>query len=116
MLGTIWHPPVLSGAETIRHPMTWILTMKSRNTASGAGAVIETLEPSLLVVGQLLESLSPMGVPSMPGVSRLESMMIIIPIITVLEERPLSTVPDSLQESALLMAVIFTTMEALCIL
>ena len=35
------------------------------------------------------------GVPSMAGVSRSASMMIMIPIIAVLEERQLSTVTDS---------------------
>ena len=69
--------------------------MKIKYNASGAGAVMEPLEPSLLSMGKLLVSQSPMGVPSMPGVSRSESKMIMIPIITVLEERQLSTVTDS---------------------
>ena len=69
--------------------------MKMRENASEVVVAMEPLEPSLLLVGQLLESPSTMGVPSMPGVSRSESMMIMIPIITVLEERQLSTVTDS---------------------
>ena len=69
--------------------------MKGSAIASGEGAVMKPLEPSLLLVGQLLELPSPMGVPSMPGVSRSESMMIMIPILTVLVERQLSTVTDS---------------------
>ena len=92
MSGTICHNPVLSGAETIRHQMTWILTSKNSEHAAGGWRFTGPLEPALVRVVQLLESLSPMGFPSMPGVSRSESMMIMIPIITVLEDRQFSTV------------------------